>query len=234
MDNRGSSHLSIEDLDVYLLGSPAAPQRKTIEEHYLSCPECLEQICALAARIDKSQLGHQFVPVPISSVPSVPVLQRSVLAIQLPTLAPWQGWALKAVAAGLALLVTPTSSRLVRFDNSPESLLSMTAMNLPFTREAPSLAFLTAPKVELEPTVSRKPRVAQPKVYRRFEAPQAKPVQFMEVAFYEAPDLNFTDSFIEPMPVDLDVAPAVYRSKPNLFKRMLSAFASTFRSGRNY
>src|SRR5258705_10920258 len=67
MESRVLTHLSVEDLNVYLLGKPEPAQRTTIEEHYLHCSECLEQICALAARIDKWQLGQHFVPVPISS-----------------------------------------------------------------------------------------------------------------------------------------------------------------------
>jgi hypothetical protein len=235
MDSRFPTHLSIEDLNLYLIGSPSTAQRKAIEEHYLGCSECLDQICALAARIDKSQLGHHFVPVPVSPVPGFPAPQSNVFSMQWPTLSPGQGLALKAVGAALLLVLLPDTTRLVRIDQIVDSPMTVAAMNLPFTRElTPSLALMSVPNVELPAAPAPRPhQLVRPRTYREFRAPQGRPVQFVEVAYYEAPQLYFTDGSIDPMPVDLDVIPAaVYRPKPNLFKRLLSAVASSFRSPR--
>jgi len=236
MDSRVLTHLSVEDLNVYLLGKPEPAQRATIEEHYLRCSECLEQICALAARIDKWQLGQHFVPVPIAPTPEGTLtLSNNVIVMRRPLLTPSQSWALKAVAAAVILLVAPSPTRMVRFDHLMESPLSVTAMNLPFTRELPyATALLGEPQVEFIPAPSQEARVVRTKAYRQFHAPEGRPVQFVEAAFIEAPNLNFGDTSIGPMPVELDsVPPAVYHSKPNLFKRFLMAVASPFRSPRS-
>jgi hypothetical protein len=226
MEGHVLTHLSVEDINVYLLGKPETSQRTSIEEHCRNCPECLEQMCALAARIDESQLAHLPVPAPIPEV-SLRYISSLENVVQ-----PWQSWAAKAVAAGLIFLVTPNSARLVRFDHLFDSPLNISAMNLPFTREVPtSLALMGAPNFEFVTERRDEPPAFRPAVYRQFQAPDTgRRVQLVEVALIEPPNLKFTDSSIGPPPVELDVVPAVYRSKPNVLRRFFSAIASPFRS----
>jgi hypothetical protein len=225
MEGHVLTHLSVEDINVYLLGKPETSQRTSIEEHCRNCPQCLEQMCALAARIDESQLTHQPVPAPIPEV-SLRYISSLENAVQ-----PWQSWAAKAVAAGLIFLVTPNSARLMRFDHLFDSPLTISAVNLPFTREVPtSLALMGAPNIEFVERRTELPAF-RPAGYRQFQEPQTdKRAQFVEVALFEAPNLKFTDSSIGPPPVELEVVPAVYHSKPGILRRFLSAIASPFRS----
>jgi hypothetical protein len=229
MEGHVLTHLSVEDINVYLLGKPETSQRTNIEEHCRNCPQCLEQICALAARIDESQLAHQPVPAPIPEV-SLRYISSLENVVQ-----PWQSWAAKAVAAGLIFLVTPNSARLVRFDYLFDSPLNISAMNLPFTREVPTaLALMGAPNVEFVEERRTEEPAFRPIAYRRFQAPETdRRVQLVEVALIEAPNLKFTDSSIGPPPVELDVVPAVYHSKPGMLRRFFSAIISPFRSPGN-
>jgi hypothetical protein len=231
MDSRVLTHLSVEDINVYLLGKPATDVSTAIEEHCLDCPECLEQICALAARIDKSQLAQQPVPAAIAPVP-----QRYTPIVQSQPAPMWQGWAINAAAAGLLLLIIPNPARFVHIDNLVHSPLSIAAMDLPFTRAfSTNFDLLTRPAVEIVKAPGKKPRTIQPIAYKQFQFPEAeKPMELVQVALIDAPNFHFGSDSIDPIPVELDVAPAaVYRSKPNIFKRLLSAVIAPFRAPRS-
>lgn len=45
-------HISEEDLELYCLGRASNRQLASIEEHLLSCPECVERVQAMLAAID--------------------------------------------------------------------------------------------------------------------------------------------------------------------------------------
>jgi hypothetical protein len=232
MESRVLTHLSVEDIKIYLLGQPAVSRRTMIEQHCLSCPECLEQICAFSARVDTSLLVPQAAPEPIPHPPPglVPPVEQRPPAV-------WQGLAMKAIAAGLALWVVPNSAKLVHLEHFFESPMGISAMELPFTRKfPPAFTQFGAPKIELAVAQASKPHNIRPAVfYKQFQAPvrEQPMMQMFELALLDSPQLSFTDSTIEPLPVELDVIPAaVYHSKPNILKRMLSAMAAPFRSPR--
>jgi len=237
MESCTSTHLSADEIHAYLLGNPALPLRTAVEKHCLQCPKCLEDMCALTARIDKIQLTQEPVVAPvISSIPGslVPVPRR------LPVLAwqggGWQGWASRAIAASLVLLVVPDSFRLVSFDRLLDSQLTTTTLDLPFTREYPSsIALLAMTKVELESAPPTQLIIARPKPQKQFLPPQenTRSYNLVQVALVDAPNLKFSDDSIDPLPKELEVTPAVAPvSKPNIWKRLFSAIAAPFRSPR--
>lgn len=237
MDRRASTHLSAKDINAYLLGNPSIALRTAVEAHCLQCPKCLEDMCALTARIDKFQMAHQPVSPLISSIPGspMPISQRPpLLAWQGRA---WQGWASRAVAASLVLLVMPDSIRFVRLDHLLDSQLTTAALDLPYTREYPSaLALIAMPKVELESAPPEKLTSPQLKPQRQFRAPQqhTRQSELVQVALLDAPDLNFTEDSIDPLPAEIEVTPAAAaRSKPHILKRLLSLIAAPFRSPRN-
>ena len=239
MDNRQSTHLSIEDINAYLLGNPAIAGRTAVEAHCLHCPECLEDMCALTARIDKFQLAQEPVSPLISSTPGIQAhLQRRQPLSALQG-RPWHGWAGRAVAASLVLMVLPDSIRNVRLDHLLHSPLTTAALDLPFTREYPSsLALFAMPKVELEsaPPEQLTSPPPKPKPQRQFRAPQQLTgrSELIQVALLDAPALNFTEDFIDPLPKEIEVTPeAAAVSKPHIFKRFLSVIAAPFRSPRS-
>ena len=236
MDNRPSTHLSIEDINAYLLGNPDIAVRTAVEAHCLHCPKCLGDMCALTARIDKFQLAQEPVSPLISSTPGIqaPLPWRQPLSDLQGR--PWHGWAGRAVAAGLVLMVLPDFIRNVRLDQLLHSQLTTAALDLPFTREYPSsLALFAMPKVEFESAPPEQLTSPPPKPQRQFLAPQQRTrrSELVQVALLDAPDLNFTDDFIDPLPKEIEVTPeAAALSKPHIFKRFLSAIAAPFRSPR--
>lgn len=236
MDNRASTHLSAEEINVYLLGNPATSLARAVEEHCLHCPKCLEDMCALTARIDKFHLAQEAV-LPLISITHgspVPVRRRQTLS-GLQSRA-WQGWASRAIAASLVLLVVPDSIRFVRLDRLLDSQVTTAALDLPFTREYPSsLALIAMPKVELEWAPPRKlTNVSlQPQRQFRLPQPQTRKSEPVQVALLDAPNLNFTDDYIDPLPKEIEVTPAAAaRTKPHILKRLLSVVAAPFRSPR--
>ena len=237
MDHRVPAHLSAQDINAYLLGNPAIALMTAIEEHCLECPKCLEDICALTARIDKLQLAQGAALPLISTLPGspVPVRQRQMMAA-LQSRA-WQGWTSRAVAASLVLLVVPDSIPFFGLDRLLDSQLTTAALHLPFTREYPSsLSLIAMPKVEFEPveekTVINVP--VAPQRQFRLPQPQTRKSEAVQVALLDAPNLNFTDDYIDPLPKEIEVTPApAVRVKSHILKRLFSAIASPFRSPRS-
>jgi hypothetical protein len=238
MNSRASTHPSADDINDYLLGNPAVAVRTAVEEHCLQCPECLEDMYSLTARIDKFQLAHVsplISSIPGSHVPSVP--QRQPL-LDLQGRA-WQGWASRVVAASLVLMVVPDSIRFVGLDHLLNSQLTTTALDLPFTREYPSsLALIAMPRLELEQEYPPPEMLISewPKPHRQFRPPQqrTRKSDLVQVALIDAPDLNFTEYSIDPLPKEIEITPAAAaRSRPHILRRLLSAVAAPFRSPRN-
>ena len=237
MDNRASTHLSAEEINLYLLGNPAASLTLAVEDHCRRCPKCLEDMCALTARIDKLQLAQQPVLTLISNAPASPApapLWQPLLVLQSRA---WQGWASRAIAASLLLLVIPDSIRFAGLDRFLDSPLTTAALDLPFTREYPSsLALIAMPKLELESVPAKKIANPQPKPERQFQPPRERPKksELVQVALLDAPNLNFNDDYIDPLPKEIEVTPAAAaRSKPHILKRLLSVVAAPFRSPRS-
>lgn len=237
MDSRVSKHLSAEDINAYLLGNPAIALRTAVEKHCLQCPKCLEDMCALTARIDKFQLAQTAVSPLISSIAGsqVPVPQRPPLLV-LQGWA-WQGGASRAVAASLVFLVLPDSIRFVGLDRLLDSQITTAALDLPFTRDYPSsLALIAMPKVELESAPPKKLASPRPKPQKQFRAPQqqTRKSELVQVALLDAPNLNFTEDSIDPLPKEIEVTPPpAARSKPHILKRLFSVIAAPFRSPGN-
>ena len=239
MDNRPSTHLSVEDINAYLLGNPAIALRTALEAHCRQCQKCLDDMCALTARIDKFQLAQEPGSPLISSTPGIQAPRPRRQPLSALQGRPWHGWASRAVAASLVLMVLPDFIRNVRLDHLLDSPLTTAALDLPFTREyASSLALFAMPKVELESAPPKKltsPRL-KPKPQRQFLAPQQhmRQSELVQVALLEAPDLNFADDFIDRLPKEIEVTPeAAAVSKPHIFKRFLSVIAAPFRSPRS-
>lgn len=234
MDRRESTHLSAEEIYAYLLGKPATSLRNAVEEHCLLCPKCLEDMCVLTARIDKMQMVRELESASISGVPGdhVPGPER------LPALTGrvWQGWAGRAMAASLVLLILPDTIRLVRLDRLLESPLTTASLDLPFTREYPSsLTLLAMTKVELESPSPIKETVSWAKPQKQFHLPQllTRRPELVQVALIDPPDLKFTDEVIDPPPAEIEVTPTVAApAKQHILKRLLSAVAAPFRSPR--
>jgi len=229
MNTLALTHLSVEDIKEYLLGNPAARQMSLVEEHCISCSECLEHVCALAASVDQTQLAVPPEPV------SVPVI-RPELVQRWQTMFQGNSWALKTVAATLIMLVMPNSAHLVRLDQLFDTPLSDSAMSIASTRTVPeAFLLMAAPKVELVSDYQPKQR-AQRMPARPFFVPQmSSTVPLVEVALLAPPSLDVVKSnSVEPLPLEMEPPQAeAYRSKPNVFKRVLSAFAAPFRSPRS-
>ncbi len=235
MDSRASTHLSAEEINVYLLGKPSTALTQAVEEHCLHCPKCLEDMSALTARIDKFQLAHEPVSPVISNISSglAPAQLRQPLLV-LQSFA-WQGWASRTIAASLVLLVIPDSIRFVGWDRFLDLPVTTAAVDLPYTREYPSsLALLAMPKLELQSIPAKTLTNPRPKPERQFQPPQEKPRKSVQVALLDPPNLNFNDDYIDPLPKEIEVTPAAAaRSKPHILKRLLSAVAAPFRSPRS-
>ena len=237
MQNRASTHLSAQDINAYLSGNPVIAVRTTVEAHCLECRKCLEYMCALTTRIAKVQLAQEEVSPLISSIPGVPtpIWQRQPLAG--PQSGHLKRWSSRALAASLLLLVTPDSLRFVGFDHLLNSGVTTTSLNLPFTREYPSsLALIAMPKVELESVPQKKLTIVPPQPQRQFRLPQvhARNSELVQVALIDAPDLNFTDDYIDPLPKEIQVIPAAaMRVKPHILRRLISLVAAPFRSPRS-
>lgn len=241
MDNRPSTHLSVDDINAYLLGNPAITVRTALEAHCLQCPKCLADMCALTARIDRFQMAQEPVSRLISSTPGIQAPRPRRQPLSASQGRPWLGWTGRSLAASLVLMVLPDFIRNVRLDHLLDSPLTTGALNLPFTREYPSsLALFAMPKVELESAPPKKltsPLLKpKPKRQRQFLAPQqhTRQSELVQVALLDAPDLNFADDFIDRLPKEIEVTPeAAAVSKPHIFKRFLSVIAAPFRSPRS-
>lgn len=224
MDGRILTHLSANDINEYLLGGPDRSRFASTEEHFRSCADCLEQMWALTASIDHSQLRNR---PGLGSPPS--------------SLRPWQplfpnyGWALKTAAAGLMLLAVPDSTRFIHMDRLFESPLQASTLQLTSTRMLPEeLVLMTAPKVRLAAR-TRPGRQLQRGPAKRFEAPSPEiGSRMLEAAMLEPPQLDVAGNSpgpalrnFEPPQVD------AYRSKPGFVRRLLSVVASPFRAPRS-
>ena len=230
MDDLMLTHLSVKDVNDYLLGHPAASRLANIEKHCRNCAECLEQMCAMAAGIDQTQLAKRPEALLLPEVPSVAVAEVK----PRPPSALNYSWALKAVAAGVVLMAVPETARFAQVDHLFDSQLQASTLQLPNTRTLPEeLVLVTAPKVKLPVVRNRGVRKLHHYPTKQFQAPLLETeAQLVEVALVDPPILDVTENVAELVLIDFETPQAEIRSKPGIFKRLLSAVASPFRSPR--
>jgi hypothetical protein len=226
-----ATHLSLEDVNRYLLGEPSPNTVTAVEEHYLECAACLELLSARAAQLDNSHLSIA----PMRLLQPLPApAPFPVIVVRKAAPAQWGAWVTASIgAAAMMTLGTFMSIRPHHPAHSPRPVIVTTAtMSLPSTRSASYDSWL--PDVEFKPAISRQPvrqHESPLRFLKTFQPPERHP--HIEMARLELPDRNLVQVIDARLPLALPVPDApVYRAKPNLLRRIVSAIATPFRSPR--